>query len=330
MARTPRGTVEAEPVNENTEAPEAVETVEVAAPEATETPAPAEGEAPAKAEEVVDLTEFQARVAEGVAGADTTTGDVAEAFKAAVTKAYRELGPKGKKAAKKAMQDQLKSAINEIAMVQARALMLMNDAMVEGQASGGGTKAVKEPVDPTDAFVARAVALRLAANVFAMDVPEGVKPEWTELAKTKLGEVTGQVATYKEYLAAVAAHEGDDESAPKLPEGIDPIVVSAFKVASGRGGALPKAPRASGGASRPAFDGPRRDIKKHILEAFENVKTGDFLTVAEIRSFKSSEYGDEQPSSGAISARLFPNSGKVTVPGITPGEHDGKKGAFKA
>lgn len=72
----------------------------------------------------------------------------------------------------------------------------------------------------------------------------------------------------------------------------------------------------------------RRDIGAHIVSAFEGMPEGGFLTVGQIRSHRSEEYGDEFPSAGAISARLFPSSGRCTVPGVEPGENDrGVRGA---
>lgn len=72
---------------------------------------------------------------------------------------------------------------------------------------------------------------------------------------------------------------------------------------------------------------PRRDIGAHIVNAFANKPPGTFLTINQIRTTSSPEYGDELPSAGAISARLFPSSGATTVPGVTAETRDGRKGA---
>ncbi|WP_329101716.1 DUF262 domain-containing protein [Micromonospora sp. NBC_01699] len=75
----------------------------------------------------------------------------------------------------------------------------------------------------------------------------------------------------------------------------------------------------------------RRDIAAHIVSAFAAVPPGAFLTVGEIRSHRSEEYGDEFPSAGAIAARLFPASGRCTVPDVEPGANDrGVRGARKS
>lgn len=74
----------------------------------------------------------------------------------------------------------------------------------------------------------------------------------------------------------------------------------------------------------------RGDIAAHIVSAFDEASPGTFLTVGEIRTHRSEEYGNEFPSSGAIAARLFPASGRCTVPGVEPGVNDrGVRGARK-
>lgn len=74
----------------------------------------------------------------------------------------------------------------------------------------------------------------------------------------------------------------------------------------------------------------RRDVGKHIVHVFAAVPVGTFLTVAEIRRRPSPEYSDAPPSAGAISARLFPASGRTTVPGVDPGLSGGVRGATKS
>ena len=91
------------------------------------------------------------------------------------------------------------------------------------------------------------------------------------------------------------------------------------------------APHCSGRSGGSTYTGERRDIGQHIVEAFADVESGTFLTVAEIRKHDSSQYTSENPASaGAISARLFPKSGKCTVEGIEPGTNEkGNRGARK-
>jgi hypothetical protein len=60
------------------------------------------------------------------------------------------------------------------------------------------------------------------------------------------------------------------------------------------------------------------------------VQGGTFKTISQIRNEPSSEYPEDPPSAGAISARLFPSSGRdSTVPGIIGTTRDGLRGALK-
>lgn len=74
----------------------------------------------------------------------------------------------------------------------------------------------------------------------------------------------------------------------------------------------------------------RKDLGAHIQEVFEGTEPGSFLTAAQIGNVRTSVYGDNKPSVGAIVARLFPQSGVCTVPGVRPTSHPetGAKGAM--
>ena len=105
------------------------------------------------------------------------------------------------------------------------------------------------------------------------------------------------------------------------------FVKAAVKASQG------KAARVTSARSGTPYTGERRDIGKHIQEAFEGRESGTFLTVAEIRKFDSLQYTSESPASaGAISSRLFPQSGgKCSIEGIIPGTNEaGNRGASKA
>ena len=82
-------------------------------------------------------------------------------------------------------------------------------------------------------------------------------------------------------------------------------------------------------SSARATSGGRRDIAKHIGEAFEQLPAGSFLTISQIRAHRSLEYGGSTPSAGAISFRLFPPNGQVTLTGVAPAERDGVRGGIK-
>lgn len=136
------------------------------------------------------------------------------------------------------------------------------------------------------------------------------------VSRNDLGEVPEDLTGFAEFyeqrrgrmrdrlLALLDVQPGDREAAP-VPRPAEDNVV---------------APRRASGT--------RRDIGAHIVSAFEGLPEGAFLTVGQIRSHRSEEYGDEFPSAGAISARLFPSSGRCTVPGVEPGENGrGVRGA---
>lgn len=74
----------------------------------------------------------------------------------------------------------------------------------------------------------------------------------------------------------------------------------------------------------------RRDIGAHIVHAFRDLPSGTFLTIQQIRNTPSPEYGNEAPSAGAISARLFPSTGsRTTVPDVVAERENGVRGARK-
>ncbi|WP_278265435.1 DUF262 domain-containing HNH endonuclease family protein [Nocardia sp. AG03] len=72
----------------------------------------------------------------------------------------------------------------------------------------------------------------------------------------------------------------------------------------------------------------RRDIGQHIVNAFAGLEEGTFLTINEIRKVPSAQYPvNDLPSSGAISARLFPAGGRrTTVPGVVGAIVGGRRG----
>lgn len=74
----------------------------------------------------------------------------------------------------------------------------------------------------------------------------------------------------------------------------------------------------------------RRDVGAHIQHAFGDLRPGDFLTIQQISRTKSPEYGDDAPSPGAISARLFPRDGRPSsIAGVEPARDGGVRGAKK-
>lgn len=291
---------------------------------ATENPAPAEAPAEAEAKAPkpeADLSAFHAAVAAAVAESDSDTGTVPEASIAKVTEEYRKLeGIKAKNEAKKYVNEQMKDAMNSGNLAGARAnLQISDEALIA--AAAAGHRAERVPADPTEAFVQRVATLNLARNL--VSAPEGVSEDW-ESKVTEMVESSEESA--REYLAWL---EADSESRGNEPD-VTSVVRNAAKLAVGK---TAKAGTVRTGGS---FTGERRDIGAHILNAFEGKELGTFLSIAEIRNAKSPEYGDQLPSAGAISARLFPKDkdgnpteSSMLKVGIEPTTRDGKKGAVK-
>jgi hypothetical protein len=297
--------------NHNTPTPEHEENVVTTTPEApVETPAP---EAP-KAEVVIDLTAFKAAATQAASEADTATGEIAPAVLEPVVKEYRLLeGIKAKNAAKAWLVEQMKAQMDAQSIVGARSYLQLSEGMTAGSASSGP----KAPTDPTQAFVQAEATLRLAAELHTPG--EGVAEDHETKVVEMVDASRDQAGAYLAWLKSDAEDKGDE------PE-VTAVVKNAVKLAIGK--AAKVGGRASGGGG--GGTGERHDIGKHIEAAFENVESGTFLTVAEIRKHRSDEYGDNPPSAGAISARLFPSSGKCTVEGVEPGTNEkGNKGATK-
>jgi hypothetical protein len=307
---TPTEAPEETTVSTTTEnVPETTEGVE-AAVEAEVQDAP---KADKKADTPIDLTAFQAVATTASENADSATGEVAPAFLEPVVKEYRLLdGIKAKNAAKAWLVEQMKAQMEAQSIVGARSYLQLSEGMTAGSAS----HAPKAPTDPTEAFVQAEATLRLAAELHTPG--EGVADD-NEAKVVELVDASREKATtYLAWLQNDAEDKGDE------PE-VTAVIKNAVKLAVGK--AAKVGGRTNSGS---AFTGERRDIAKHIQSAFEGVEDGTFLTVAEIRKHTSEEYGDNPPSAGAISARLFPSSGKCTVEGVEPSTNDkGNKGATK-
>lgn len=296
MARRSKATVEAPVEEQNTEATEA----------------PAEESNKESSEDTFDLTDFQNAANAAADEADESTGELALAAIEPVNAAYREIdGLKGKNAARNWLDEQMKHyLVVEKNAQKARSYIDLKDKLSPGSKSGG----TKAPADPTQAFVQKYAALNLAVNELQSNVPEGVSEDWQEQVNKLLSEVEPQVKEMRDYLNS----EDSDAEAPE----VHAVVKKAFnftKRGVGRGG-KPRDPNA-----------PRRDVVKHIEEAFADQPKGTFLTVGEIAKFRSSEYGDDKPSPGAISARLFPKGKEPYHENGIQGTHDeGKpRGATK-
>lgn len=288
----------------------------------------------AEAQAQANMETFEKAVASAVEARDTSTGVVPEVNISEVNAAYRELdGPKAKGQAKKLVGEGMKNALNAMDLTTARAYMNLQEKL---SAQGGGAKSTadKVPTDPTEALAQQFAVLSLAhQNVV---VAEGIDTEkLNELIQKLLDDAGTKVSEYITYLVASAnVAEGDDEPTEPTVEG---YIKNAAKLALGRSAkaGAARAKSTGGGGGENTYDGPRRDVAKHIGEAFADLPSGAFLTIAKIAEHKSDEYTNsdgvfDKPSQGAISARLFPSGEKkCTVEGVVPTTQDGKKGAKK-
>lgn len=273
---------------------------------------------PAEDADEVDLSAFESAVAEALEQRDSATGDLPEASISAVQKAYRDLptGAKVKNRAKGILQAGVKEGMDQKSLPLARANMILLDSLAS--AGRSTTRVEREPVDPTEAFVGRVAALALADHLVKSNVPEGVADDWTARASELVSASTEAADQYFAWLHSDSEDKGDE------PE-VSAVVKSAVRLAQGR-----STRGARGSVSRAPYAGPKREIGKHISEAFADKQSGDFMTIAELKAFRSEEYGDSAPSPGALTARLFPQSGKCTLEDVTPGTNEqGKKGAYK-
>lgn len=274
----------------------------------------------------IDLGPFTEAVDEAVSGADETTGDIAVEPLSKVTEQYRKLdGAKPKNAAKKVVNDRMKAAMDALDIRTARAYLQISENALTAGAGGGGS--TRTPTDPTEAFVQRVATLRLALDLVDENVPEEVASDWQTKLDDLLNGKREQANEYRTWFESEADDKGDEPS-------VEAFVKNAVKLAEGKSARAGAARSSSGSSGGSGYSGERRNIGKHILEAFADLEEGTFLSIAQIRQHKSSEYGDDLPSAGAISARLFPdNDGSkcsLIKDGVQPGtDEKGKKGARK-
>jgi len=281
----------------------------------TATPAPAADKAP---EAPIDTSAFDEALKVGLAEMDQSTGTLAEAQLAPIVKAYQNLdGAKAKASVRAGIEQGVKDALSPESgdIPRARALNTIRGEITKSK--GSKPSGDKTPSDPTEAFVQNVVALQLAYGYVTQNVPEGVSEDW----QVKASELAQKTVTEVD---ALAKYSGEGEAPEVSALAHRALKLSTGKVRGGGGG--------GGGGARVPFTGTRRDIGKHIVNAFAEKAAGDFLTVAQIVAHKSDEYGNEAPSPGAVSARLFPRSGKCTLEGVEPVDAtDGQpKGARKS
>lgn len=271
---------------------------------------------------VVDYSAFETAVVEAKAKADVATGMLAEADLAPVKDAYRGLAnAKSKAGARKWVNEQMKSSMEGGDLPSAMYfLFIVNNGATVTAAAGTGTRATREPVDPTEAFVQRASSLRLALDLAQANIPDGVKDTWRDSARELVESSREAAKSYLDWLTSTDENKGD------APE-VAPWIVASAKLALGKSAKAGAAARKAAGESTRTYDGPRRNLANHVVEVLK-AADGKFLTVTEIAKASSGEYGEARPSVGAVSQRLFPANGSAcTIKGVVPTMENGKKGA---
>ncbi|QDF17942.1 hypothetical protein HWD07_gp032 [Gordonia phage John316] len=274
-------------------------------------------QAAADAEHMPNVEKFKAVVTEAVEAADPSTGTVSEADLDKVAEAYRGVtgGIKYKNLAKDFVDESMKAALPAGEYIKA---VSYNEVSEKLRTTKAAPKASAPKVDPKEAFGERVAILELGLQLLTDRVP----------AEAEDYEVPSVDAAYNQAIAYLNWSEADEATRGEEPE-LSPIAAAAVKVFNGKGiGGR----RTGTSAPRAPFTGTRRNVGNHISSAFEGVESGTFLTVSEIVKHRSEEYGDDAPSSGAVSARLFPqgDASKCNVEGITPGTNEaGTKGATK-
>lgn len=282
----------------------------------TSTPSTPETTKPEKSEPNPLLFEQFKTVSDNAVGErDLTTGELGVTQVSSVVAAYKELADtKQRNQAKNYLIDQAKASMKEMDGPFAKACVLLQEAIATPAAK---PKVETKPVDPTDARSIRLATLQLGYSLV------NVEDEISEVARTKASELVGsvdsaQIDAYQEWTDAPNDTRGD---APSLPA----FAVAAIKLANKKG-----TKSSSGGRGASSYSGPRRSIENHVNSAFGDSPSGTFLKVAELAGHTSEEYGDDHPSSGAVSAYLFDKdkNGRThdSVTGVT---QDGNRGAVK-
>jgi len=259
----------------------------------------------------IDLSAFEAAVSAAFDAKNAETGEPGETD--ALVKAYRDLdGIKAKNAAKAKVIDLQDAAIDGDDIHGAKFYMKVSNLLVAAKSSGSKTPKEVTPVDHTEDFASHLAALDLARVLSPK--PEGVEDDKVDERRTTL---------YNDNHAATVAYlawlNGDKETRGDEPEA-SKLVKTAARFAKG------SVTKSSGGGVRKVHSGPRKSPANHIKEVFAGVNSGDFLTVGQIVSAKSSEYDADEVSQGAISNAL--RAGKVE--GVVADESAKPFGARKA
>lgn len=326
------------------QADETVETPETESAEAAEAAAPApdesttsgEGEAAeAEADPVQELLDLAESFMEHE-DRDRQTGALPEVLVAKFGDAYRALDSGQKRQARNKITARVQELLDDEGETMFESVMKaksFNLLITETKKSSpAAARPAATPVDPTEAYVDQYLALALAT--MALPVPEGVDiTKAHESIQAIVGAYNTGDSTEATAFANYAAwcRNTDTENRGDEPE-VPDYVKRSFKVADGKAAGTRRRASSGGGTRTRVAGGAQGDIAKHVAEVMAEVPVGEFKPIAWIAKQRSNEYGDRNPSAGAISARLFPSSGgPSTIPNIegvsAEDSPEGKKGA---
>lgn len=296
------------------------------ATDGTQEQAPATPAGPTDEEIKALVDAFEKAAQAAVDSADPDRATITEEQVNLVKAAYTAL-PTGstRNKARKWLDERMRAEIGEAHVVPARAFMTLE---AEIRSAGGSPTVARPPVDPTQEHVNRTTALFISAN-FALPGPD-VKDDWSTQVAQLAQSLTGEVQTYRNYLAELATWEADTRPT-EVPEGtpegtevdlkgaapaepdVSEVVRNAARIARGRTSAAGRkpGPKASGtttasAAPRVARSGERRDILAHIELFFKDKPVGTFAKYGLIAS-TDLPGSPALPSSGAVSARVKSN-----------------------
>lgn len=262
-------------------------------------------------------------------------GQVSDEDTARIEAAYNALRSdrKAANAAKQAVMEGLTAAVTAAHNDAARAYLKIRTDLENVTAP----RAPAKPVDPTEEFIDRYVAVDLARMALFNGVPEGVAENWQERADAKMEALAaGDLTSLLVWRSEDPATRGEE---PKVNE----VVQAALKIADGR---LARGRATStGGSKRTAstsvFTGERGDIQDHITNAFATgggllggedgspVPVGGRLTVSQIQKLPSKTYEGRDPSAGALTSRLFKGKWDEAATGIRPDQSQSPAGAIR-
>lgn len=313
--------VETAPVETAPEVSQPVETAPVDGTPVQENASPEQPDESEQNEEALAAA-FKSAVDDAIASRDETTGDIPLDKVEPVKAAYRELsGLKAKNAAKNVLTEGAFDAMRQMDTALGKAYVILSGEVTSLPTR---TKAEPTPADPAEARVLQLATLGLAYRLATeQPLPEGVTQDSVDAKMNELFSLPGaqqeSIDAYQQYLDTPS--DARPEAAPEVPG----FVAAAIKILNGKSvGRISRGSRSSS-----SYAGPRRSVAAHVEAAFAGKPVGTFLKVAEIVNSKSDEYGDDHPSSGAVSQHLFDKEGNGRTHGQISGTKspEGERGA---